>query len=72
MVVVLENGRGKVSCCIHVAGEAIDSMRAWADSLESDPATLERLARERYGMIKDGEVLYRFIEPDSSSDTTRS
>jgi cell division protein FtsB len=38
----------------------IDSLRARADSLEHDPEALERLARERYGLIKDGERLYRF------------
>jgi cell division protein FtsB len=41
----------------------VDSLRTWADSLQSDSATLERLARERFGMIRDGEVLYRFAEP---------
>lgn len=40
----------------------IDSLRALADRLQNDPATLERIARERYGMIRDGEVLYRFLE----------
>ena len=44
----------------------IDSLSAWADSLESDSSALERLARERYGMIRDGEVLYRFADPDST------
>jgi cell division protein FtsB len=44
----------------------IDSLSAWADSLESDSVALERLARERYGMIRDGEVLYRFADPDST------
>ena len=46
----------------------IDSLRARADSLESDPAVLERIARERFGMIRDGEVLYRFAEPDSTEE----
>jgi cell division protein FtsB len=46
----------------------IDSLQAWTDSLENDPATLERLARERYGMIRSGEILYRFAEPDSGLD----
>lgn len=32
-------------------------------ALEEDPHTVERLARERFGMIRDGEVLYRFAEP---------
>lgn len=46
--------------------ERIDSMRARADSLETDSAALERIARERFGMIRDGEVLYRFAEPSDS------
>ena len=44
----------------------IDSLGTLIDSLDSDPAMLERLARERYGMIKDGEILYRFAEPRDS------
>ena len=48
----------------------IDSLRAWADSLQNDSATIERLAREQYGMIREGEILYRFSEPpDSAADT---
>lgn len=43
----------------------IDSLRAWVDSLESDSATIERIAREEFGMIREGETLYRFAEPDS-------
>ena len=32
--------------------------------------SLERLARERFGMIRDGEILYRMAEPnDSAADT---
>jgi hypothetical protein len=27
---------------------------------------LERLARERFGLIRDGEVLYRFAPADSA------
>jgi cell division protein FtsB len=53
-----------------VLRQEIDSLRAWADSLQSDSATIERLARERYGMIREGEVLYKFAEPpDSAADT---
>ena len=39
---------------------ALDSLKFWGDSLEVDSATLERLARERFGLIRDGEILYRF------------
>lgn len=42
----------------------IDSLEAWADSLERDPATIERIAREEFGMIRDGETLYRFADTD--------
>ncbi len=38
------------------------ALRARVDSLEHDPRTLEVLARERFGMIRDGEVLYRFAD----------
>ena len=44
----------------------IDSLQAWADSLQVDSATLERLARERFGMIRPGEILYRFAETDDT------
>jgi cell division protein FtsB len=37
-----------------------DSLAGRADSLEYDDQTLETIARERFGMIRDGEVLYRF------------
>ena len=40
-----------------------DSLRARVDSLESHDGTLETLARERFGLIRDGEVVYRFTDP---------
>lgn len=48
----------------------VDSIEARADSLQTDTIALERVARERYGMIRDGEVLYRFPEP--TPDTTET
>ena len=39
----------------------IDSLSAWADSVRTDPGTLERIAREQFGMIREGETLYRFV-----------
>ncbi|HEX6750461.1 MAG TPA: septum formation initiator family protein [Longimicrobium sp.] len=42
-------------------------LRAQAKRLEGDPATIERVARERFGMIKEGETLYRFVPVDSPS-----
>jgi cell division protein FtsB len=53
---------------------ALDSLRAETDSLarelrllERDPATQERIARERFGMIRPGETLFIIegrTEPD--------
>jgi cell division protein FtsB len=42
----------------------IDSLSAWADSVRTDPGTLERIAREQFGMIREGETLYRFVPED--------
>jgi cell division protein FtsB len=44
----------------------VDSLKAQALKLERDPATIERVARERFGMIRDGETLYRFVPVDSA------
>ncbi len=40
---------------------AVDSLRHVVNALENDPATQERVAREQFGMIRDGEILYRII-----------
>ena len=42
-----------------------DSLRALATRLEEDDAEVERIARERFGMIAEGELLYRFVPVDS-------
>ncbi|HEX6369291.1 MAG TPA: septum formation initiator family protein [Longimicrobium sp.] len=43
----------------------VDSLRTLAGKLERDDAEVERIARERFGMIRDGELLYRFVPVDS-------
>lgn len=47
----------------------VQQLEARVDSLASDPATIERIARERWGLIRPGERLYRFDEslPDSTA-----
>lgn len=40
---------------------AVDSLRKVVNAIENDPATQERVAREQFGMIRDGETLYRII-----------
>lgn len=41
----------------------VDSLVARAESLRSDSLAIERLARERYGFLRPGERLYRFVSP---------
>jgi cell division protein FtsB len=48
---------------------ANDSLRIRAEALDTDSATIERLAREQHGMIREGEVLYRFAPPPTDAVT---
>ena len=42
-----------------------DALAARVDSLENDPLALERVAREEYGLVRPGELLYRPMEDDT-------
>lgn len=46
----------------------VDSLTRLADELETDTELLEREARERFGMIRDGETMFR-ISP-APADTS--
>jgi cell division protein FtsB len=61
----LEQERGRLE---QAQAEAA-GLRARVDSLENDSATIERIARERWGLIRPGERLYRFEEGDTGRDT---
>ena len=39
----------------------LDSLERLAHALETDPAAQERAAREQFGMIRKGELLYRLV-----------
>ena len=43
----------------------VDSLRTLKRLIETDPATQERIAREDFGMIRENELLFRFLDPDS-------
>ena len=45
----------------------VDSLRRYRDAIASDPAVQERIAREEFGMIRPGELLYRFASPDAAT-----
>ena len=46
-------------------------LRARADSLEHDSATLERIAREKFGLIREGERLYQFVDSADAATPER-
>jgi cell division protein FtsB len=44
----------------------VDSLTRVEKALTGDAATQERVAREAYGMIRPGEILYQVVAPDST------
>ena len=44
----------------------VDSLARVLHDLKTDPAEQERVARELYGMIRPGEVLYQVVPADSA------
>jgi cell division protein FtsB len=46
----------------------VDSLQRAASAIEQDPRTQERVARERFGMIRRGELLYRLVPADSAGE----
>ena len=61
-------GRDVMDASVAVAAIEAETARLErrAHALENDPRTLEILARESFGMIRDGEVLYRFADGGES------
>ena len=43
--------------------EAVDSLEKAAVAIETDPRVQERVARESFGMIRNGEFLFRVLPP---------
>ena len=46
----------------------VDSLTKAAIAIERDPRVQERVARERFGMIKKGEFLYRLVPTDQKRE----
>jgi cell division protein FtsB len=59
----IQKASDEAASVLAVRTAEMEARAAWADSLEQDPRVLEGLARERFGMIRPGEILYRFAEP---------
>ena len=46
----------------------LENRRCFQDRLEDDPETIERVAREEYGMIRDGEISYIVTLEDENDE----
>ena len=67
----LERERTRERARLTETRQEVATLRARADSLQNDSATLERTAREKYGLIKEGERLYRFVDSASANPVRR-
>jgi cell division protein FtsB len=67
----LEHERERENARLTQTRQEVTALRARADSLQHDSATLERIAREKYGLIKDGERLYRFVDSAGANPVRR-
>ena len=44
----------------------VDSLTRFATALERNPRMQERVAREKFGMLREGEFLYRLVPAEKS------
>jgi cell division protein FtsB len=64
----LHNQRETAAAGLAATRVQVDSLGSLAKRLDGDRATIETVARERFGMIRDGELLYRFVPvPDETA-----
>ena len=49
---------------INELNETIDSLKETIEKLKTDTAYIERIAREKLGMAKKGEKVYKFVEEE--------
>ncbi len=57
--------RGERDSIVSLRSE-VDSLTRLELAMKTDPATQERVAREVFGMIRPGELLYQVVPADSA------
>lgn len=57
----LKRARAEAAARVDSLHRWADSLAAWGDSLATEPAVMERVARERYSFLRPGEHVYRFV-----------
>ena len=56
----------RLTATIDSLAREVDSLKKYRKAVETDPKTQERIAREQWGMVRAGEILYLF---DTLPDT---
>ena len=66
---MLQRRTGNLTRQVDSLQHQVDSLGRFLKLVRSDSATMERIAREEFGMVRgDKEILYRFGEsPDASN-----
>ena len=67
----LRNEAAEESTAVVQLQHVVDSLGRLAVAIEKDPAMQERVARERFGMIREGETLYRCVPVDSAAGAAK-
>jgi cell division protein FtsB len=55
----LENQKNELEVRVQELRREQSELEQFSRLLDGDRATIEKVARERYGMVRDGETLYR-------------
>jgi cell division protein FtsB len=63
-IVRMKGMKGGLQDEIQALELARDEAARYNEDLRNDPEAVEKVAREEYGMIKDGEVCYRVVLED--------
>lgn len=59
----LRRAQAREKAAVQVLRKIVDSLEKEAVAIERDPRVQERVAREAFGMIREGEFLYRIVPP---------
>ncbi len=51
--------------------ERLVSLKRQQERLQSDPRFAERIAREEFGLVKQGETVLRFVDEDGAASDAR-
>lgn len=63
----LQNRIAELQSQIETVKTDNERLTAEAKALESDPKMIEKVAREKYGMAREGETVYRIQKPEEQS-----